>query len=62
MTNLADMPTQTIGDIISRINSLDAGQIDTIVDYQRKHGVKFGEAAVALRLARPEDVAWALSV
>ncbi|WP_294638081.1 polysaccharide biosynthesis tyrosine autokinase [uncultured Aquabacterium sp.] len=62
MTNLADMPTQTIGDIIGRINSLDAGQIDTIVDYQRKHGVKFGEAAVALRLARPEDVAWALSV
>lgn len=62
MTNLADMPMQTIGDIIARINSLDAAQIETIVQYQKKHGVKFGEAAVALRLARPEDVAWALSV
>ncbi len=29
--------------------------------YQRQHGVRFGEAAVALKLATQDDVMWALS-
>lgn len=51
-----------IGDIIARLNSLDAAQIDAIVQHQLAHGVKFGEAAVALGLAKREDVMWALSL
>lgn len=51
----------SIGDIISRINSLDAGQVEKIVRYQKDNGVKFGEAAVALGMANHEDVLWALS-
>lgn len=51
-----------IGDIIARLNSLDASQIDAILQHQVAHGVKFGEAAVALGLAKREDVMWALSL
>lgn len=52
---------QSIGDIIRRANNLSADEIDRILDYQRQHGVKFGEAAVALGLAQQEDVLWALA-
>lgn len=62
MTNQADMPTPAIGDIIARLNSLDATQINAILEYQKTHGVKFGEAAVKLGLAKREDVMWALSL
>lgn len=62
MTNQADMPTPAIGDIIARLNSLDATHINAILEYQKTHGVKFGEAAVKLGLAKREDVMWALSL
>ncbi len=62
MTNHADIPTPAIGDIIARLNSLDAEQIDAILSYQKTHGVRFGEAAVKLGLAKREDVMWALSL
>jgi protein-tyrosine kinase len=51
----------SIGDIISRINSLDADQVNEIVKHQQANGLKFGESAVALGLAKREDILWALS-
>ena len=62
MTNQSETPMPAIGDIIARLNSLDAAQIDAILQHQVSHGVKFGEAAVALGLAKREDVMWALSL
>ncbi len=52
---------QSIGDIIRHTNKLSPDQIEKIVSYQHQHGVKFGEAAVALGLAKQEDVLWALA-
>jgi protein-tyrosine kinase len=52
---------QSIGDIIKRTNNLSAEEVERILSYQREHGVKFGEAAVALGLAQQEDVLWALA-
>lgn len=54
----ADLP---IGDIIRQTNNLTAEQVERVLAYQRETGLKFGEAAVALGLARREDVLWALS-
>lgn len=61
MTYQAEQTDPSIGNIIARINNLDAEQIDKISSYQKEHGLKFGEAAVALGLAKREDVVWALS-
>lgn len=61
MSSTSEQTDPSIGDIISRINSLDASQVEQIVRYQKEKGVKFGEAAVALGLAKHEDVLWALS-
>lgn len=52
---------RSIGDLISDLRKLDARQIELIVQHQRKHGVRFGEAAIALKLASRSDVLWALS-
>lgn len=53
--------SQAIGDIIRQTNNLSADQVERILSYQVQHGVKFGEAAVALGFAKQEDVAWALA-
>lgn len=50
-----------LGDILQRTNGLTVKQVQETLDYQRQHGVRFGEAAVALGLAKPDDVVWALS-
>ena len=52
---------QSIGAIIKQANNLSPEQIEQVVLYQREKGVKFGEAAVALGLAKREDILWALS-
>lgn len=58
----ATPPTDlSIGDIIRQTNNLSAHQVESVLAYQREHGVKFGEAAVALGFAKPEDVLWALA-
>lgn len=54
-------PERSIGEIIAEANSLDHDQLDKILSYQKAHGVKFGEAAVALGLIKKQDVLWALS-
>lgn len=52
---------RSIGRIIATANKLTADQVEQILAHQRKHGVRFGEAAVALGMANGEDVLWALS-
>ena len=51
----------SLGDILQRTKGLTPTQVEAALCYQREHGVRFGEAAVALGLARPEDVTWALA-
>jgi protein-tyrosine kinase len=51
----------SIGEIIAKANNLTPEQIEKIVQYQRSHSVRFGEAAVALGLANTDDVMWALA-
>lgn len=52
---------RSIGDLICDLRKLDARQIEQILQHQRQHGVRFGEAAIALKLASRDDVLWALS-
>lgn len=54
-------PEKSIGQLISEANNLSPTQIEEILDYQRENGVRFGEAAVALGLAKTDDVLWALA-
>lgn len=56
-----DIQDRAIGDIIREANNLSADQVEQILALQKKHGIKFGEAAVQLGLAKREDVLWALS-
>ncbi|RTL33140.1 MAG: polysaccharide biosynthesis tyrosine autokinase [Burkholderiales bacterium] len=51
----------TLGDILQRAKGLTAEQVEMALQYQRQHGVRFGEAAVALGLAKQDDVIWALA-
>jgi len=52
---------QPIGQILRRLRSLTDEQIEQILQHQREHGTRFGEAAVALDLATGDEVLWALS-
>lgn len=52
---------RSIGDIIRNTKSLSDEQVQTIIEFQRMHSVRFGEAAVALGLATDADVVYALS-
>jgi len=52
---------RAIGDIIRSTRNLTADQVEEILAYQREKGVRFGEAAVALGMATPDDVLYALS-
>lgn len=51
----------TLGDILRQTNGLTGEQVAQALEYQRANGIRFGEAVVALGLARPEDIVWALS-
>jgi len=50
-----------IGSILTESKRLAAAQVQTVLDYQRKKGLRFGEAAVALKLVNEDDVLFALS-
>lgn len=52
---------RSIGDIIRDTRNLKASQVERILAYQREHGVRFGEAAVALKMASADDVVYALA-
>ena len=51
----------SIGHFIRRVRSLSELQIGQVLAYQRANGLRFGEAAIALKLATSDDVLWALS-
>lgn len=50
-----------IGQIIQQANKLTTEQVEEVLNYQRAHDVRFGEAAVSLGFANPEDINWALA-
>ena len=50
----------SIGDILRRHKGLTLKQVEEVVLLQRERGIKFGEAAVALKYASEKDVLWAL--
>lgn len=52
---------RSIGDIIRELRNLSAEQVEAVLTYQRQHAVRFGEAAVALKLVTQDDVLFALS-
>lgn len=52
---------RSIGDILSELRHLTAAQVEQVLSHQRKHDVRFGEAAVALGLASKDDVLFALA-
>ena len=52
---------RSIGDFIAELKKLKPAQVEQVLAYQRKHGIRFGEAAVALELASRADVTWALA-
>jgi chain length determinant protein tyrosine kinase EpsG len=45
-----------IGRMLQILRGLSDAQIDEIVAYQRRHGMQFGEAAVALQLASDDEI------
>lgn len=57
----AAAPERSIGDILSELRNLTADQVEKVLQHQRKSGVRFGEAAVALGFASKDDVLFALS-
>lgn len=52
---------RSIGDIIGETRHLSAEQVERILSWQREHGVRFGEAAVALGFVSTDDVLFALA-
>lgn len=50
-----------LGDLLLSTRDLEPDAIERILGYQRAHGLRFGEAAVALGLAAPSDVEAALA-
>lgn len=50
-----------IGAILGAARGLSAEQVQQVLDHQRRHGLRFGEAAVALGLVDESQVAHALS-
>lgn len=57
----AQLVDRSIGDLIRELRKLDARQVELILQHQRQHGMRFGDAAIALKLASRDDVLWALS-
>jgi len=64
-TTFGALPTsediRSIGDIIRDTRNLTAEQVSQVLEYQRSQGVKFGEAAIALGFATPDDILHALA-
>ena len=52
---------QRLGEIMVEHRGLTPNQVEEILVYQSEHRVRFGAAAVALKLASAKDVFWALA-
>lgn len=57
----SELHDRPIGDLIRDARNLSAAEVEKVLSYQREHGVRFGEAAVTLGLASPDDVLNALA-
>lgn len=57
----AQVVERRIGDFIREQRALSNAQVEQILEHQRRHRMRFGEAAVALKLATSEDVLRALA-
>jgi protein-tyrosine kinase len=55
------MTDRSIGEIIQQNANLTADQVERVLAFQRQHGARFGEAAVALGFVKRDEVLWALS-
>jgi protein-tyrosine kinase len=60
-TKSRDAQDHSLGDILRRAKGLTHDQVQQALRYQKEHNVRFGEAVVALGLASPADVIWALA-
>lgn len=56
-----DTDVRSIGEIIKDTRNLTVEQVEQVLTHQRTHGVRFGEAAIALGFATNDDVLLALS-
>lgn len=56
-----EVRSRAIGDYIREARGLSEPQVRKVLQYQRANGLRFGEAAIALKLATSDDVLWALS-
>ena len=54
-------PERSLGEILAELRNLSAEQVEKVLAEQRRSGVRFGEAAVALGLVSKEDVLFALA-
>ncbi|MEK8085859.1 polysaccharide biosynthesis tyrosine autokinase [Aquabacterium sp. A3] len=52
---------RSIGELIREAKNLTPEQMDSVLKYQAEHGIRFGDAAVALGFVKRDDVLWALS-
>jgi protein-tyrosine kinase len=60
-TTQFEVRDRSIGELIREARGLSEQQIEEVLAYQRQHGLRFGEAVVALKLASSDDVLRALS-
>ncbi len=52
---------RSMGDLLRKACGLSQAEVNQIAAYQQESGMRFGQAAVALKLASDDDVLWALS-
>lgn len=52
---------RSIGDLLREVRQIDDAQVEQILHFSRDNHVRFGEAAISLKLASSGDVLWALS-
>ena len=57
----AEVADRSIGEVLKQMRGLDDAQIAAVLKLQRERGLRFGDAAVALKFISQEDVLWALS-
>lgn len=51
----------TLGELLTRSGKLSADAVPAILEYQQRHGGRFGDTAVALGYASSDDVLWGLA-
>lgn len=56
-----EVADRSIGSIIAETRNLTADQVEKVLAHQKTHGIRFGEAAIALGYASTDDVLFALS-